>query len=504
MSSFSPKIILAAACALYACLALWMAVNSAPGADEGWFASPSYNLLHHGHMGTSVLDPHGYILRPELKGLEHHTYWVLPAHLLLQTAWYKVTGFGLLSMRTLSILWGILLLISVFVLGKRLTGNPAVAALTALLLSTDLLLTQYGASGRMDMMCLSLGFAAQAVYLSWRERNRAAALFVSHLLLACAAFTHPNAIFLMACLLLLMIQDAFASHRRGEGWGLEPRYLACIALPYLLGGAAYWLYIQQDPAAFQAQIASNSFGGGGRSYYLRHPLTGIGEEILRYRTYYGLTADANYFSSLKSIPLFVLFAGLLGALLSPRRNWLLATLALIPIIGLTFFNYKNAYYLIYAMPYLTLCAAQFYLEQWRTGIPLRRWAVAGLLAAMISINLAGEVRRGFQVRTLAQEYSEIVRLVTPLLPAEGRIMAGPQFAFLFGFDRTIQDDTMGFYSGKEYDVMVETRFTEEELENIRLQAPDIAAHRERLLTEQFTEIYHGRNTSAYRKISKTF
>lgn len=451
-------------------------------------------------MGTSVLDPHGYILRPELKGLEQHTYWVLPANLLLQTAWYKVVGFSLLAMRSLSILWGILLLPSLFTIGKRLTGDPMVAAFATLLLSTDLLLTQYGASGRMDMMCLSLGFAAQAVYLAWREERPQAALFVSHLLLACAAFTHPNAIFPLGCLLLLMVRDSFANHRRGEGWGLKPSYLACIALPYLIGGAAYWLYIQQDPAAFQAQIAANNYGGEGRDYYLKHPLIGISEEIMRYRTYYGLGAGANPLSWIKGISLFVLLGGLLGLLLRPRQNWLLIAMALIPIVGLTFFNYKNAYYLIYAIPYLTLAAAQFYVSQWRSGNRFSRWAIVGLLAALVTVNLSGTIRRGFQIRRNASEYSEIVRLVTPLLPPQGRIMASPQFAFLFGFDRTVQDDTMGFFTGKQWDVMIEFRFTDEELENIRQRAPDVAAHREQLLNKQFKEIFHGPSTSVYRRL----
>ena len=64
-------------CAAFIASAVWIAYTAPPVEDEGWFASPAYNLIHHGHMGTSVLDPNGYILRPKFVGLETHTYWVL-------------------------------------------------------------------------------------------------------------------------------------------------------------------------------------------------------------------------------------------------------------------------------------------------------------------------------------------------------------------------------------------------------------------------------------------
>jgi Dolichyl-phosphate-mannose-protein mannosyltransferase len=486
-------IVLGLACLLYGCLAFWMAWNSPPGMDEGWFANPAYRFINYGDLGTTILDPHGYIFRPEFTGLEKRTYWVLPANILLQAAWYELVGFSLLSMRSLSVLWGIGLIVSMFCIAKRLTNDTAIATLTSCLLSTDLALTQYGGAGRMDMMCLSLGIGAQAVYLSLRERHRGAALLVSHLLTAVAGLTHPNFIFPLAGLLALMIHDAFASRRSGQGWGVKFTDVLYVAIPYVLAAALYGLYISQDLRAFQAQIAANNVQGS-RTQYLQHPIRAIGEEIGRYRTYYGLVASANPAAWLKSLPLFCLLVGFFGMLL--RGSRLILLLTLIPIVGLTFFNYKNLYYLIFAIPYLTLAASCFYVEQWRQG-GWKRWAIAGVLGSVVVINLTGDIRRGFQVRTLADEYTTIVSLVTPQLPKEGKIMASPQFAFLFGFDRTVQDDTMGYFSGKQWDVMVEYRFTDEEWDNIQRRTPEIAKYRQTLLAESFTEIFHGPSTSVY-------
>ena len=76
-----------------------------PVSDDGWFASPPYNLIHHGHFGTTTIDPHGYLLHPELTHINQRTYWALPADLLAQAAWYSVVGVGLVQMRLLTLLF---------------------------------------------------------------------------------------------------------------------------------------------------------------------------------------------------------------------------------------------------------------------------------------------------------------------------------------------------------------------------------------------------------------
>lgn len=491
-------VLLCIACLLFAGLCTWIARNAAPGTDEGWFASPAYNLLNEGHIGTTVLDPHGYILRPEFKGLEKYTYWVLPAHLVLQAGWYKLFGFSLMAMRALSIAWGFVLLISLYTIGRHITGEQGIAALATLLLGSDLLITQQGADGRMDMMCLGLGFAAQAVYLAWRKQRPGLALFISHLLISWSGLTHPNGIIPAACLWVLMGADVLENRRAVRGWGFRPVYVLWVVLPYVLSGGLYAAFALQDASSFQAQIAANN-AGGGRTYYLLHPWEAITGEIERYRLYYGLNSGANPFAWVKSIVLFLLLGGFVGTWV--RGRVLLGVLAAVPLLGLTFFNFKNEYYLIYAIPYLALSAASFYGDWIFSRQPGRflRWALVAAMAVLLLVNIAGTVRRGFQIRARANEYADIAFLVTPLLPAEGRIMASPQFAFLFGFDRVVQDDTMGYYSGKQWDIMVEFRFSEEELENIRRQAPEVVAHRERLLTGSFEEIFHGATSSVYRR-----
>ena len=51
-----------------------------------------YNLTHHGFMGMTVLDPHGYIFDPYVEGIDRYTYWVMPG--ILAAAGRLVQGGG--------------------------------------------------------------------------------------------------------------------------------------------------------------------------------------------------------------------------------------------------------------------------------------------------------------------------------------------------------------------------------------------------------------------------
>jgi 4-amino-4-deoxy-L-arabinose transferase-like glycosyltransferase len=480
-------------CLAFVISAACIAYSAPPGTDEGWFASPAYNLIHHGHMGTSVLDPYGYVLRPKFEGLETHTYWVLPANLVAQTIWYRAFGFGLLQMRFLSITWGVLAIVATWLVVVRVVGDERVAGLAAVLLGFDLIFVHFGAMGRMDMMCLSLGLAAQALYMVWREKYFGWSLFLSHLLTALSGLTHPNGLIPLTGLLIL--QAAFDWKK------IRLKYLALIALPYALCAGAYGIYILQAPAAFSAQIAANNTGGG-RYYYLRHPLLAIGEEITRYRIYYGLMAESNPLAWIKGFVPLVLFGGLLLQGIRFRQlnrgQRLLLLCGVAPVVLLTYFNYKNAYYLIAAIPYLAANTACAFFSLWRGGGWRRAMAALAILG-LLFVDVTTTAKRSVALRARGVEYAEIVNLLNPLLPSAGpRITAPPEFAFLFGFDRVVEDDTLGFFTGRRTNLVIDTPFTPEEVAEIGRLQPQVAAHRTKVLEGEYETLYHGAIYKVYR------
>ncbi|HVG22106.1 MAG TPA: hypothetical protein VNI02_23930, partial [Blastocatellia bacterium] len=147
---------LGAAC-LYAALTIGISLTKPPEIDEGWFASPALNLITRGSMGTTVLEPSG-TLTSKLTGINQHTYWVMPLHLLAQAGWYEVFGFSLFSMRTLSIAWGLVALASWFLIMRALSGSLKLSMMAAAFIALDYVFIMHASLGRMDMMCAALGF----------------------------------------------------------------------------------------------------------------------------------------------------------------------------------------------------------------------------------------------------------------------------------------------------------------------------------------------------------
>src|ERR1019366_7001295 len=72
---------------VFLAFALTLVFTKGPWVDEAWFTGPALDLVTHGKFGTLLLDPAGSHLRlykadAFLQGINQHTYWVMPLHLL--------------------------------------------------------------------------------------------------------------------------------------------------------------------------------------------------------------------------------------------------------------------------------------------------------------------------------------------------------------------------------------------------------------------------------------
>src|SRR5262245_41775348 len=108
---------------VYLLAAASIASRRAPWNDEGWFAEPAYTLITKGYMGSPIIHPRGTWLRGELTGIQTHTYWIMPGSPLIQAAWYRLFGFGVMQMRAISILAGLLVIWTWAFLVWNITGN---------------------------------------------------------------------------------------------------------------------------------------------------------------------------------------------------------------------------------------------------------------------------------------------------------------------------------------------------------------------------------------------
>lgn len=175
MSFNYSRYILAFAVFIFLTLALWSALTTRPESDEGFFASPAYNLAFNGHFGTTVFE----IKETGLTRIDERTYWVMPLFLLNASVSFKILGFSLFSMRLVSIFWRLILLAGWYSIVLKLSENRMYATVSATLLGCSYVVLATATIARPDMMCASLGFAALAVYLWRRERNLLQAILIS-------------------------------------------------------------------------------------------------------------------------------------------------------------------------------------------------------------------------------------------------------------------------------------------------------------------------------------
>ena len=156
---------------IFVAIAAACAQTNLPWSDEAWFASPALNLMTKGTFGTSVLDPTAAFRRNNLTGIREHTYWIVPLYPLMEAAWCRAIGFGLMQVRYLSIFWGLVALLAWYRMLTVLAGDERVAGLAAALMAVDFTFVNRASVGRMDMMAAALGSAALAVFLTLREKH---------------------------------------------------------------------------------------------------------------------------------------------------------------------------------------------------------------------------------------------------------------------------------------------------------------------------------------------
>jgi 4-amino-4-deoxy-L-arabinose transferase-like glycosyltransferase len=411
-------------------------------------------------------------------------------HLLAQSVWYAVFGFGNVQMRLLSGFFAVLGLISLYYWVVRLTGDRLAAAIATVLMAQDGVFLFHSAVGRMDAMCLGFGMIAQAAYVGLRERNLSMALLVSSVFTTLAGLTHPNAIIFLATLLVtILVLDV----RR-----LRVQHILPFALPFVIGGIGYGLWAMQDMVGFRAQIIGNR---AGERMTLLHPLDAIAEEILRYKVvFYGSEYNPGPFAKLKLFLLLIWAGGYFGRIfvcgLKDRVSILLALCGAIPVVVLTFFNAKNMYYLIYIVPFLAANAGVLFSVLWNKGVWMRRIAVAAV-AVTLAISGSVTVKRLVAFRANHVEYRNLMSETQKLMPDQGRIIAPASYAFALGFDRVVQDDNLGYYSHRCPALIIDAGLAPDETERLGKDAPEVLKHRNQMLQVNYQTV----GTFLYKRLS---
>lgn len=462
---------------IYLAFAIGRAVTDGPGCDEGWFASPAHNLVAKGHMGTTVIEESNLSMTARI---HQFTYWVMPLNILTQAALYRVIGFSLFAMRGISVIFGLIALAAWYLIIQSLAGDRKVALLTIALIAVDFAFIRSASTGRMDMMCAALNFAAFAAYLRLRERNFALAVFTSNALVAISGLSHPNGMLGLSGVVFLAL---YYDCRR-----IKWRHALMAATPYVVGGASYLLYIINDPNLFLIQLSGN---GGGRLWGLTSPWGALKYEITE--RYLGLSAAAaaNY---LKAALVAAYALGIAGAICTPEIRSSKGYRALL-IISAIFFAHqtflegtKLYFYLVHITPLYAALLAAWVHSCWVNRSRSRRM-IAPAFCALILLHLAGSAyviaRDSYH-----KSYLPTVNFLNQTSNEQSLIMGTSELSFgLKYYDSLLDDKYLGYNSGRAPDFIVVDARYEQEHEAVREKRPEIYEHINRLLEQDYRQVF---------------
>ena len=490
---YSPRLLAASALIVlvYLGLGLTNVVTRAPWCDEGWFGNPAYNLAYRGFMGTTVLDPASSTWKSvKLTGIDRHTYWVMPLNLLANAAAFRVFGFKIYVMRLLSLLWGLIALAAWGAILWKLTGRTWLALGSVALIAVDYHFLMQASDGRMDAMAVALGWSGVAAYLLLRERHFTRAVAVSHSLVALAFFTHPNGVMPA---LILAISTLYFDRAK-----VRLTTVALAAVPYLAIAGLWALYIAQSPADFMTQFLGNA---AGRGPTITTPLAALQMEIAhRYMDNFGLAPWSTLSGRLNLIPLLIFLAGAATCLFvrEIRQNSAYRLLLLWTLLVVFFLTelegLKTQFYLIYLTPLYSILLAIAVDWIWRNR-PRGRILVAGTMLVFVALQAARTPNAAWHNRRQAS-YDPVVKFLRARVNPKSLTMGDAGLLYGLGGNWNLLDDNrLGYNSGKRADVVVINPTWQDALQMMQTNAPAIQAYVAHLLDTEYREVY---NQNGYR------
>jgi hypothetical protein len=448
---------LVAAMAVYLLLGLGFCLDSAPLGDEAYIANPSFNLATRGVLGTSLFSrrdvaaavgcfsvedclAHNRLAKKHQESyfqMDRYTYWVLPTYLVLQAAWYKLVGFGLMQTRLIPLFSGVILIWACYAIVGALFPSTKAAIFTAALLAIDMTVLAMAAFGRMDMFCAAMGYLGIALYVRGRQSDMNRAVFWAHSCAAVACLTNPNGALAALGLVVLI---CYLDLRR-----VRFRHVLLTGIPYVAGIAAWGIYIAKSPTTFLSQFLGNASGRGAG---LAAPLQAVRFEVFyRYAPRFGFAPDTSGFARIKIIVLAIFMLGVAAAIYLSIAEWKREQQALLVLFGLYAFvltfgeGMKFQFYLIHIVPlYICLCAVVA-AHALRAGAPAwQRAAAAICLTAFVGVSLVTWASRMWS-NPYAREFSPMAKYLSPQLEHTQNAICAPGIALGLGFPGNCPFDT---------------------------------------------------------------
>lgn len=458
----------------YLALAVSLARVRPPHDDEGNFGNAAVTFIERHELAMPMSN------KVWLPGLDKHMYVTMPLYFVGLAAWFKVFGVGLITMRYYSIMWGVLLLVSWYIIVRVLSGEATTALLSMLLIGCNYDYANL-TSGRYDVMSAALSAAGIAAYLAVRERSVGLALLVSNILVAAACMSHPYGLFGFVGLAILVL----GFDRRS----IKPIYMLVSALPYVVALGAWGLYVLQDPVIARVQFHGNA---QNRLLYLFHPLAGwVAEVKERYLVIAGgLRPGVPNYMKLKLVVLAAIAASIAACIALPeiRRHkgyrLLLAVTAVWFVMLVTLDSTKTYIYLVHIWPayfaLMAICLA--------TVMKMGKLARCAAVAAVVGLVLFSFISVGYRVRLNSYDrvFVPAERYLEQRMKDNVLVIAPAEFGFALGFEKHVLNDrNLGYKMGVKPEYIVIDREWEQQIVQVKKMDPARRAYMDNLLSTQY-------------------
>jgi len=399
-----------------------------PNGDEAVLTNVSINFINHGFMGvTSGRNIYNF------KDYETHFYWQPPLSIYLRGIWFKIFGIGLLQTRFLGLIFGVLGLISWYIILKKLNLHQKSILLVLLIIALDYIYTRLSVDGRLlDIISSAFTFFSWAVYLSTREKNFKISLFLSSSFVVLSCLTHVNGIIGLFGLLLLIF--IFDKNRFGFS------NILYFIFPYLIGLFGWGYYILQNPSAFISQFFGNIHVIKQTFFSL------IYKEIFnRYLVAYGFSSDFPIYSRLLAIILLLYICSYIFIAIKYFQNkqkiyQVIFLLTTITQAYLFILPHKFTVHLCFIIPLFAVCVGLTYDE-----LSKYKFSRIFLIFIFLSILLSCGVNFYRFKKNDYLKYKKDAIEIKKYCLKPGIFIIGPmELGFELGFDKIFDDASLGY------------------------------------------------------------
>jgi 4-amino-4-deoxy-L-arabinose transferase-like glycosyltransferase len=398
--------------------------------DEPWIANTAWTWLTTGvnfdAINTGSRDQFGY----------EWLHWPIIGHLPL-VASFSLLGLGLFQARLVSLIFGIMLLISVALVG-RLSYSTMTGFLAALLLSLSAPFLQSSHWVRPDIMLAAVIVLSYALALYALKENKWWAHFLAALLLGGSLDIHQSGSLFIPGLVAMYIVTYKTRVLRQTGTWLA-------AAGGLLGIFYYVaLHILPSPSVY-ATLASYSYQTIHRfplqMLSVSSLLSSLRGEIGQYR-FYNNNLD---FALIGASVIYLAYRR------SRSDRLLLVFVTSAFISSVLFQGNKTGYYAILFYPFLMLMVAEMFVSLMfnRQTVSATRVFAAALLVLFVFNSAVHFARPVYQNRDY--DYYSVTERFEDVIPPEARVMGAPTWWLgLFEFDYRSFDNLQLYRFFNEY------------------------------------------------------